>query len=157
MGTSTNAVLAYGYDLGSDEDWKIRETGEYGALAVDWYDEDSDDGFVEQAERRLLAAVGFTETWETNDGAGYFDREEQAKARVGVEFESYCHGEYPMYVLATKVITVYRGDSKVLDLAALMAEPTENGWDGKLAAVLQTLGITPKQEEPGWVLCSYWG
>ena len=156
MGQSTNAVLAYGYDLGSGEEWKIAEVGEYGDLAVDWFDEDHEDGFLGQAERRLLNASGFTETYE--DGKDdYFAREGEAKERLGVEFESYCSGEYPMYVLATKVITVRRGYSEVLDLPALMAEPAEHGWDDKLTAALTALGITPKQEQPGWVLCSYWG
>lgn len=156
MGQSTNAVLAYGYDLGSDEDWKMLEIDEDGVPTLAWYEADNDDDdFVEQAKKHLLAAAGFIEAdWDAED---WSERHKAAEARVGVEFETYCHGEYPMYVLATKVITAYRGDSKVLDLAALMAEPTEHGWDDKLAAALTVLGITPKQEKPGWVLCSYWG
>jgi hypothetical protein len=162
MGQSTNAVLAYGYDLGGDEgEWKIQETGEYDEIDADkvtWYDDESDDGFREQAERRLLAEIaGFTETWETRTDDDYFKREREAEARLGIEFESYCSGDYPMYVLATKVITVHRGSSKVLDLPALMAEPAEHGWDDKLRAACEVLGITPKQERPGWVLVSYWG
>jgi hypothetical protein len=165
MGQSTNAVLAYGYDLGGDEgEWKIRETDEYGGIdasnasTLAWYDDESDDGFIEQAQRRLLAEIaGFTETWETRQDDDYFKREREAESRLGVEFESYCSGDYPMYVLATKVITVYRGDSKVLDLPALMAEPAEHGWDDKLRQACEVLGVTPKQERPGWVLVSYWG
>jgi hypothetical protein len=154
MGQSTNAVLAYGYDLGSDDKWKIHETGEYDEPVLPWYDEDSDEGFIEQAEARLLAAHGLTGTWEDD---GYYDRKEDAQERAGVEFESYCHSEYSMWLLATKVITVHRGDSKVLDLPALMAEPAEHGWDDKLRQACEVLGITPKQESPGWVLVSYWG
>ncbi|MER7361887.1 hypothetical protein [Nonomuraea wenchangensis] len=154
MGTSTNAMLAYGYDLGSADGWKIREAGEFSEPILDWYDEDSDDGFIEQAEARLLAAHGLTGTWEDD---GYYDRKEEAQARAGVEFDSYCHSEYPMWLLATKVITVHRGDSEVLDLPALMAETAENGWDDKLRQACEVLGITPKQERPGWVLVSYWG
>jgi hypothetical protein len=153
VGTSTNAMLAYGYDL-CGEPWKFREVGEYDEPVLPWYDEDSDDGFIEQAEARLLAAHGLTGTWEDD---GYYDRKEQAQARAGVEFDSYCHGEYPMWLLAAKVITVYRGDSKVLDLPALMADPAEKGWDDQLAAAIETLGITPTQDKPGWILVSYWG
>lgn len=156
MGTSTDAVLAYGYDL-CGEPWKIREADEYGELALDWYDEEDDEDFPAQAMRRLLNASGFTETWETRTGDGYFTREEEAKARVGVEFETYCKDDYPLFVMAVHVITVSRGDSEILDLPALMAAPAEHGWDDKLRAACEALAISPTQEKPGWVLVSYWG
>jgi hypothetical protein len=160
MGQSTNAVLAYGYDLaGGEDEWKIKEVGEYGEPKLDWYDdsEDNDDGFVEQAQKRLLAQVaGFTEKWERG-AEGYFAREKAAQERVGVEFESYCSGEYPMYVLAAHVITVHRGYSQLLDLAALVNAVGVSDWDAKLAAAIKALGITPTQAKPGWVLVSYWG
>lgn len=168
MGVSTNAVLVYGYDLGGEDDeWLVEETsGEYGELALDWYseavederDEDEDDeetGFIAAAKRRLIAASGFTET---NDGSdGYYDRLWEAEEALEVEFESYCSGESPMYILAAKVITVPRGHVEALDLAAMATDPAEQGWDDKLSAALTTLGITPKQQEPAWLLCSYWG
>lgn len=31
------------------------------------------------------------------------------------------------------------------------------GWDAKLARALEVLGITPKQEKPGWLLCAFYG
>jgi hypothetical protein len=163
MGQSTNAVLAYGYDLGSDEDWKIQEaSGEYGELQLDWLttagdtEDDEDAGFIAQAKKRLLAQIaGFTETdWQVE---GFFTRQDEAEKSLGVEFKSYCSGDYPMYVLAAHAITVHRGDSQLLDLAALAADPAANGWDEKLQAALTALGITPTQQTPGWVLCSYWG
>lgn len=160
MGQSTNATLAYGYDLGSEEGWKIEGLGEYGEFPeLDWYDpEDEDgDGFQEAAEKHLLAELaGFSERW-FKGNEGYFDREKAAKARVGVQFDTHCSGDYPMFLLATKVITVYRGDVKDIDMAALAVEPEMNGWDEKLRVALGTLGITPTQEKPRWLLCSYWG
>lgn len=162
MGTSTDGILAYGYDLGGDEEgWKVRETGEYGDLKLDWLadageDGDEDNDVVEQMRKRLLAVVaGFTETdWEAD---GYFDRESDAENAVGVGFESYCSGEYPMYVLAAKVITAKRGDCDVIDMAALSDPETLAGHDAKLSAALTALGITPAQGKPAWLLCSYWG
>jgi hypothetical protein len=156
MGTSTDAVLAYGYDL-CGEPWKIREIGEYDEPVLDWYDEEDDSDFAAQAERRLLASIGFTETWETSTGDGYFKREEEAKARLGVTFETYCKDDYPLFILAAHVITVSRGDSEILDLPALMNAPVEHGWDDNLRAACEALGITPTQETPAWVLVSYWG
>ncbi|MFD5491597.1 hypothetical protein ACFWH4_01315 [Streptomyces sp. NPDC127091] len=159
MGQSTNGMLAYGYDLGGEEEWKIREAGEYGELPeLDWYDPSNEDGdgFQEAAERRLLAELAdFTETdWSAD---GYFERERAAKARLGVEFDTYCSGDYPMYLLATKVITVRRGSVKHIDMTELAIAPEMNGWDEKLHAALQALGITPTQEKAKWLLCSYWG
>ena len=92
MGTSTNAVLAYGYNLNDGDDWLIKEVDEYGQPVLDWYDnrEDNEDGFVAQAETKLLGDLaGFGETdW---SASGYFDRKSDAEERLGVEFEHYCH------------------------------------------------------------------
>lgn len=154
MGQSTNAMLAYGYDLGGEEGWKLQGLGEYGELPeLPWLDDD----FQSAAERRLLAELaGFTETW-SSDNDGYFTRAREAKARLGVEFDTHCSGDYPMFLLATKVITVYRGSVEEIDMAALAVEPEMNGWDEKLRAALDALGITPQQERARWLLCSYWG
>lgn len=158
MGQSTDAILAYGYDLGSNESgWKIREAGEYGELpALPWYGPQGDDDFQSAAERRLLADIaGFTETdWQVD---GYFAREREAKARLGVTFDTYCSGDYPMYLLATHVTTVYRGDTEHIDPADMLRRPAAEGWDAKLTAAVTALGITPVQAEPQWLLCSYWG
>lgn len=156
MGSSPTAILAYGYDIGGAEDWKIREAGEYGDPTVAWYNDDEDaDGFVTQAENRLLVASGFTETdWQVD---GYHARKREAENRLGVTFRYYCSFEYSSYVLATKVITVDWGETELLDLPKLMAEPAEQGWDDKLAAALCVLEITPNQERPGWGLYAFYG
>ena len=161
MGSSPSAFLAYGYDLGSDDEWKIGETDEYGGIdasnasALAWYDDSEDaDGFIEQAERRLLAEIaGFTETWETWTGEGnFFTAEGVAKERLGVAFERYSYGEYPMFVLASKVIDVGDDTAKVVDLAELAAHPDRPKWDAALFDAVKTLGITPNQERPSWLL-----
>lgn len=156
MGMSASGILAYGYNLGGGDGWEIAETGEYGEPALDWFDPEAEDtDFVTEAEKRLLAAAGFTETdWQVD---GYFARERAAKAALGVEFESYCSGDYSQYVLATKVITVSWGEVEPIDVTALQCEPVENHWDDRLRAAVSTLGLTPKQEKPAWLLCSYWG
>jgi hypothetical protein len=161
MGMSTKAILAYGYDLGGDSsEWKVEGAGEYGELPdLDWYDPDDEDGdgFETVAITRLLASVAdFTEEWEP-DAEGYFDRQREAEARVGVEVRTHCSGDYPGFILATKVITVYRGDVEQIDPAWMATAPGEGDWDAKLAAAIEALGITPLQEQPRWLLCSYWG
>jgi hypothetical protein len=153
MGTSTNAYLMYGYDLGSDEGWKIQGLGEYETWEPDWLDED--EGIIESALNKLRAAAGFTETdWRAD---GFFDRQKAADAQIGVEVESHCSGEYPMYVLSAKKFTAYRGDVEVLDLATLQQAVIDEDLDGKLNRALDVLGFRPVQEKPAWLLCSYWG
>jgi hypothetical protein len=160
MGQSTNGILAYGYDLGGGDEWKVQEAGEYGGLPqLNWYnpDDEDSDGFPELAERRLLAEItGFTETWSSGN-EGYFDREKAVKGRLGIQLGMYCSHEYPEYLLATEVITVYRGDIKGIDMADLAGAPAREGWDDKLRAALTVLGLTPKQDRAKWLLCSYWG
>ncbi|GGW15807.1 hypothetical protein GCM10018980_51460 [Streptomyces capoamus] len=160
MGQSTNAMLVYGYHLGGgDSDWLVQDAGEFGELpALDWYNADDEDGddFITAAEKRLLAQLAdFTETdWQVD---GYFERERAAKARLGVEFESHCSGDYPMYLLIAKGITAYRGGVKPIDFVALQAEVTQADADAKLRAALDALGLRPTQERAQWLLCSYWG
>ena len=161
MGQSTNAMLVYGYHLGSDDNgWLLEGVGEYGELpTLDWYDPDDEDGdgFQETAEKRLLAEIaGFTERW-AKGSEGYWDREREAKARVGVQFETHCSGDYPMYLLVAKGITAYRGDVKEIDFPTLQAEMQAADADTKLRAALDALGLRPKQERAQWLLCSYWG
>jgi hypothetical protein len=86
-----------------------------------------------------------------------WDREEVIKDRLGVWFESYCSGDYPMYVLATHEITVYRGSVEVIDPAELAAAPEREGWNTRLARALEILDVHPLQEQPAWLMASYWG
>lgn len=159
MGQSTNGMLVYGYNLGDpDGGWEIEEADQDGMWAPAWASKD-DEGYcedvIDDAGPLLLASVGFTETDYSVDG--YFDRKQEAEARLGVEFDSYCSGDYPMWVLAAHVTTAYRGDCKEIDFAALEKARTEGDWDAKLAHAIHVLGITPKQATPGWLLVSYWG
>lgn len=155
MGTSTDGVLAYGFNLGGDEGgWEITEADEYGEWVPDWHDEEEED-LVSDAETHLLRSAGFAET--DYKAEGYYDRKREAEARVGVELVSYCSDEFPMYVLAAHTLTAYRGDVKAIDFAALEQKRVDEGWDEKLRAACEALGATPKQGQPKWLLVSYWG
>lgn len=165
MGQSTNGIIAYGYDLGGDEGWKLQGLGEYGELPdLPWYnpENEDDEGFQSAAETRLLAEIAeFTEEYPYDEPketrSAYFERERQAKARIGIKFDTYCSGDYPMFLLATKVITVRRGSVEEIDMTELAVAPEMNGWDEKLQAAVTALGITPIQDKPKWLLASYWG
>lgn len=153
MGTTTDAYLMYGYDLGDREEWKLQGLGEDGEWEPDWLE---DDDITESAEKHLLASVGFTEEWSYHN-VGYVDRKKAADRQIGVEIESHCSGESPMYILSAKRLSASRGDVVVIDPAALQAMVETEDLDGKLARAIDTLGIQPVQEKPAWLLCSYWG
>lgn len=155
MGMATNGVLVYGYNLGDGDDWAIEEAGENGEWVPDWANDPDDPDIVEDAGKHLLASVGFVETdWRAD---GYRDRKKAAEARLGVELESYCSSQYPMWALSAHTITCYRGDAKVVDFPALDALRVEQDWDARLRHALTALGITPTQEKPYWLLLSYMG
>lgn len=164
MGQSTNGIVAFGYDLGAGEGgWKVEQVGEYGDLKVPWYDSDADEASDDENEDAdgstavgRLYGVLYESIPDAPEVKWSWDRETAVKERLGVWLESYCSGDYPMYILATYETTVYRGDTKLLDMAALEARRAAEGWDEKLAHALSVLGLTPTQEQPGWLLASYW-
>lgn len=161
MGTPTDAILAYGYDLGGPDTWLVHGTGEYGELpALDWYDEEADGAdFVGAVEQRLLVAVAqFTEEWTPDARAnGYYERLEAAKARIGVTVATYCSDSAPQYLLAAHVTTVHRGHVETVDPADLAERPRAHGWDDRLAGAVDALGLTPIHPAPRWLIASYWG
>jgi hypothetical protein len=146
MGISTDAILAYGYDLGDDPD-------------VDWWanrdeDDEEESDFGEVATNKMLESIGFTEKWVSGIDDEYFTRKRNAEGQLGVEIIYHCSYDYPMYILAAKEIRAYRGDVTVIEMSDLLINIE---WDDKLARALQSLGIKPINEYPQWMLVSMWG
>lgn len=159
MGTSPTGLLMYGYDLGGNEGWKLREAGEYGELALHWYDNTTDEGaeaeFVAEAMRRMLAEiVGFTETDELADG--YHERARAAEEALGVVIQHVWTWEVTYYVLAARVVDASDAPEPV-DFDQLERDRIELRFDDRLQAALDALGITPAQERPAWLLSSFYG
>ncbi|CAL9610122.1 hypothetical protein SUDANB1_05608 [Streptomyces sp. enrichment culture] len=172
MGRSTDAILAYGYDLGGPDEWRLKDLGKWGQLPeLEWLkatgdddqdEPDTDDEYDEEdfhgrAEEHLLRTVGgFTEEWTEGAGAtGYFDRRNAAEKRVGVQIRDYCSDGSPSYLLAAHTIRVARGDIEHIDPADLLHRPATEDWDSRLVVALDALGIAPAQETPRWLLVSY--
>ncbi|MFC6080982.1 hypothetical protein [Sphaerisporangium aureirubrum] len=145
--TVPHAILAYGYDLGGGGEWKITQKDEYGTPAVPWYDSDRDD-FIDQATTVLLADAGLADPSPWNQG-------EDLKYHLGVKFERYAEWDNPVYVLAAHVINRDWEDTELLDMQALTQQVRDQGWDDKLRHAVETLGITPEQTGPGWILGAY--
>ena len=129
MGVSTDGILAYGYDLGGEGEWKVQGLNDDGEPSWPWYDSDEGD---------LVGDVG-----------------EALAAKVpGVEVVTHCSGEHPMCLLASREVTAYRGwVEDVTDVVAVDLTADRE----RLDAALATLGIIPIQKEPRWLLVSYRG
>lgn len=166
MGQSTNAMIVYGYHFGSDEGWLLAESAEaetnpYGYLKTEWWggeaeeeneDEDDETGVIARMTRRLFDSIP-----DAPEVRWSWQHADAVKERLGIWFESHCSGEYPMWILATYEKTACRGDADLIDFDALKAQRDAEGWDAKLAAALEVLAVHPLQEQPGFILASYWG
>lgn len=168
MGTSTDAIMAYGFNFGSEEDLLLREaavsdTNKYGYLKLSWFDAEAeeDDDDSDEAESPTALDLFVRRLYDTIPDAGPaegdYERADVVKDRLGVWFQSYCSAEYPMWVLCTASFRVYRGDAKAVDPQRLADDPTARGWDARLSDALRVLEVTPNQPKPAWLLVSSWG
>jgi hypothetical protein len=161
MGMNTQGIVAYGYNvgdsapvtgLGEDEDWRPAD------FTGDHYEFD----FRDWAERKLMAAAGHPV-----EEDGYFDPED-TKKHGGVWFEAEGYGENPGYLLVAFETHSYDSPNDI-DFTELERRRVEEGWDDKLAAVLEILGIpgftypediykdVKREQSPRWMLTSYYG
>jgi hypothetical protein len=149
MGTSTDGILAYGYDLGEDYgfDWDDESP------RPEWVDSDG----YESAENTLVAAAGFTDP-EPDFDAGlegwrsWSRRRDDAKKALGIEMVMHCSDECTMWILAAKHFNASRGYPVEVNL-----DLPENA-DERLSWALDVLGLTKFQgQQPKWLLASWWG
>jgi hypothetical protein len=145
MGDHSTGILAYGYDLGSSEEWKMYPNPE----TLGWY---HDDYFDDAMKQLLKVVVGFDEVWVSGAGAAYFDRKRAAEAKLGVQIVVYGTGDYRGYILATTVHSVGDFGAEPIDLIMI-----DHSASTKLYDALQALGITPTQDTHGWILASHYG
>lgn len=158
MGNYPAAVLAYGINLGTMEDFQAAERDKYGFPELPWFDLADDFaevamGVLAQAHARTVAVPLYG--WPTTE----VDEDDYVKRAYGVEFER--SGERDTttgYVLAatgsaircewTDVLAV---DTATLDRAA------RSGWDDGLRRAVHALGIRPTQTAPSWLVFPYYG
>lgn len=164
MSSSPDAMILYGYPLGGPEGWLLQEAnGEYGELELPWYGEESSDDFIGGAEKVLLKANGFEDTYrrdmsepEKND---YFERYHAVEKTIGVKFEMHGSLEYDgtPYALRAKgsKISVNWGEHRIINPAVDLA--IQPHWAADLKVALLQLGLTPLQAEPEWLLLAEYG
>src|SRR5687767_10007689 len=127
MGTSTDAILSYGFEIHSpDTGWMTHESEEH-IEAQPWYkpacDCDCDCDNPEDIGEIITEALKDTP----------------------LHVVYHCHHDHPAYMIVAHSTTAWRGNPKHLDLASLEQARTDGEWDKHLAAACQRLGITPKQ------------
>ncbi|GAA0493831.1 hypothetical protein Ade02nite_21070 [Paractinoplanes deccanensis] len=158
MGMNVDATLAYGYDLGTDEDPKFAEKGEYGQPELPWFDSEAEDddegekGFVEQMFNHLYAQIDNPPPAEYD-----FQRQKIAEEHYGIGVQHSGSHEYTGYILTVPDIqeSVDWSDTLALD-PAVISEPRPE-WDARLATVIRILGITPTQDGLKWLVFPSYG
>ncbi len=148
MGTSTDAILAWGFCA----PW---EPGE-----APWEkEEDLEVGEWIAAKHGLKAPTEpYTDPYQGGDPnvsglyEAYWAKSRDLLKELGVEFKIHCSYDYSMHVVTVSesVATAYRGDPVVFEKLEV-----SEGWDAKLRAFCEKVGI--ECPDPAWVLCSMWG
>lgn len=131
MTQSTNAILAFGFDLGEE-------------LPDAFVD---DEGFDFEAWAEKQAGM----EWTPND-EGYFKRRDAMLADLPVKIETHCSADSPMYFLALNGMgtLAHRGYPQAVEMPA----PTVEQIDAMLS-FCEKHGID--WQEPKWHIFSYWG
>lgn len=132
MSTSTDAILAFGFDLG--EELPEQLSGEEGGF-----------DFYEWAEKR----AGMS--WKPGD-KDYFKRRDAMLAALPVSIETHCSGDCPMYFLAWNgsTQTARRG----YPTNVVLPTPSEEQINA-MRRFCDENGI--KWLVPAWHIFSYWG
>lgn len=164
MSTTPRAYLYYGYVLGGENEWQVKEYNKDDLeLNVLWHD-GSNSEFGDEAnkilERFLTGATEEQSHW-------YQVSDEQIRARLRDEYqalrEEYLtvavvdHGwnEQPSWLLAVKDsrLSVEWGEAKTVNPHGLIDLTHKNTrWRTDLKRACEILGLTPLQSNPQWIL-----
>lgn len=155
MGTSTNAILCYGFCL-EDENGESEDFTP--SFLVDG--EDSVD-----FEEFLLKLAGLQAPYESFNAerfgsdpdykkkwSDYFAKKREVKGRFGVDLVYHCSGEYPMYILAVSDSVKCARKGNPIELGQSVTKQEE--WANLLRGFCERANIEFK--EPQFILCSYW-
>ena len=142
MGQSTNAILAFGFDLGEPSEELLK------AFGTD-PDNDSSIDFEQWIETQagLVYPAGGTD----KAYRAYRKARDAAAAACPVDLITHCSGDYPMYFLAVRgtEMTAHRGDPTAVTIEAVAPEKIQ-----AMRELCEKHGIEWK--EPGWHIFSMW-
>jgi hypothetical protein len=144
MGVSTNALIAFGFDLGEELPEKMQEL----FIGGDGFDFDKvvviDTGIFAPAEEYSDATKEvYSEHWAAV---------REARERFPITIEEHCSGDYPMFFLAIArtVQSARRGCPEVMRKQEITEQQIT-----ELRNFCVRWGID--WQEPDWYLFSYWG
>lgn len=160
MGMSTDALLVYGFDLGSDEidGWKFREVDSYGDPRFPWYGPNSVDDFVEVLEMKLLTTIGFDPDIDNHPSwDAYHAAKKAAQKTLGVEVVRYGHIEYSGWILAAYEHSVHESRTWLISPTELLEKPIDEQWNIKLSNAIEGIGMSFDDMPPGWLLTARTG
>ena len=137
MSQSTDGILAFGFDLGIEDEQPLEHL-----LGEDF--DDLDD---------FLASEAGIPPWNHDSPEDYWNQKNAALAASPVELVSHCSGEYPMYILAVRGTykNASRGYPEVLtpDYFTVPQEKIN-------AARKWCEDHKVEWQEPSWILASMW-
>lgn len=139
MGQSTDAILVYGIDLGSED-----EPPEF---------MNSFDDFDEFIQRE--AGLVYPENGSDQEREEYFTKAREARNNCPVELVCHCSGDYPMYILAPRGchITASRGYPEEISNLNQITPSEKLMKQFKQWCLLYSV----EWSEPKYYLVSYWG
>ena len=161
MGSNPRAHLAYGYDLGTDEDPRFAEKGEYDTIQLAWFDDEAEDedgdtlGFVEQLFNHLHSLIPDAPPADSD-----WRRQTVAEEHYGIRIEHSGSSEYSpgcILVAPDSHRSVEWSDTMELDLLDLERRRSHEDWDAALTTAIRALGITPTQDGPKWLVFPSYG
>jgi hypothetical protein len=156
VSTPFEPVLMYGYQLSTGTTIHLAEVDARGALDLPWLERAPHGGPAESIRGafigRLYGAIPATGDPSRTD---WYVKREAVRIHHGVEIAE--NGWVPQWgprscALIAAAATAPGGYAQSVDLAELAARPAAAGLDGKLAAAVKILGITPNQDQPKWLL-----
>lgn len=144
MGVSTDAIQAFGIDLGALEDFpdSFREAGEGGDESFDWQEIVTREIGLKRPDHE-----NYKEDWPE-----FWAAQRDALAGFPLTLICHCSYDYPMYFLAVNgtETRAYRGTPKPAKRADITAEQI-----AALREFCQKWGF--EWSEPDWCIFSMWG
>lgn len=146
MGVSTDAILAFGFDLGDEDDGTLAERF---SAEEDGDDFDFDDWIAKQAGAIYPAGHAGIDSPEY---VSYSEKRNAALAACPVEVITHCSYDYPMHFLALRgtEARAWRGHPR-----SVQTEPPQPERISAMRAFCEEHGI--EWQEPQWHIFSMWG
>lgn len=149
VGVSTNAILAFGFDLG------VEGAEELAELFMPGVDTEEDESFEFDEWIATQAGVVYPEEHSGIDSPEFEDystKREAAIAACPVEVITHCSYDYPMYFLALRGTKI--SASRGYPVAITTPTPTAEQI-AAMRAFCEQHGI--EWQEPSWHIFSLWG